>query len=157
SLVALGTMIVIMLAGHVLTVLAAHPLYAVEGDRVTHPFWRGVYYSLQLNPEWAAKYGATVDGATGDDLPYVAVKKELAKLSPDEQKKYLSRYGQPTMVAMEKFSRQLFFDLLRRDPKFMFDTFFVTRYALVTYHLNGFYKSLRETTGTWQSIALGMA
>src|SRR5262249_42944810 len=56
-----------------------------------------------------------------------------------------------------KFSRQLFFDLLRRDPKFMFDTFFVTRYALVTSHMDGFYKSLRQTTGTWQAIALGMA
>jgi hypothetical protein len=95
----------------------------------------------------ATKYGATVDGATGDDLPVVAVKKEIDKLPPDKQLKYLSRYGVPTMVALEKISRQLFFDLLRRDPEFMFDTYFVSRYALLSQHMDNFYKSLQPARG----------
>jgi hypothetical protein len=153
----LGTIVVIVLAGHVLTISVAHPVYALQGDRVTHPFWRGVYYSMQDNPQWAAKYGATVDGATGDDMPVVAVKKEIAKLPPDDQRKYLGRYGYPSMVALETFSRQLFFDLLRRDPKFVFDTLFIARYQLLIGRMGFFYNSLRQTTGTWQGVTLTLA
>jgi hypothetical protein len=154
SLIAVGMIVLILAMGHFVAVLMAHPLYKLQGDLLTHPFWRGVYYSMQDNYDWAAKYGATVDGATGDDMPVVAVKKAIAKLPADQQRQYLGRHGYPTMAALEKFSKALFFDLLRQDPKFVYDTYFVARYQLLIDRMGFFYGSLRQTTSPWQAAAL---
>jgi hypothetical protein len=156
SLVTLATCAIVLGMGHVVPLLAAHPLYKLQGDRVAHPFWRGVYYSLQDNPDWTAKYSATVDGASGDEMPVVAVKKAIAKLPPDQQRRYLVR-GYPTMVALEKFSRSLFFHLLRQDPRFIYRTYFVFRRMLIGDRIGFFYQLQRETTTMWQILALSGA
>jgi hypothetical protein len=154
SLIGVSTIVLIVATGHFTAMLVAHPLYKLHGDRLTHPFWRGMYYSLQDNPDWAAKYGATVDGVTGDEMPVVAVKKVIAKLPAEQQRQYMGRYDYPTMEALEKFSKMLFFDLVKNDPKFIYDTYFVARYRLLEGRLRFFYGSLRQTTGAWQMAGL---
>src|SRR5262249_24378319 len=73
SIFAVGACAFVLGMGYLLPTLMVHPLYKLQGDRLVHPFWRSMYYSLQANPYWGQKYGATVDGASGDEMPVFAV------------------------------------------------------------------------------------
>jgi len=115
-----------VLAAHTLYVsIALHPIYRAKGEISHHVFWHGVFYQLQIHPQWKEKYGPQFDNATGDLLPDVAAKKYLEKYpssNPDiyvpEDRSYL------TVGARETYTRKAFFDFLINDPKFVFETVF---------------------------------
>jgi hypothetical protein len=156
SLVTVATCVFILGAGYLLPVLAAHPVYKLQGDRLSHPLWRSVYYGLQMNPDWMPKYGARADGVEGDDMPVVAVKKYIASLPADQQGQYLVR-GYPTMQALEKFSRIMFLELLREDPGFVLETYLVFQRRIFIRMTYLFYGVLARSVATWQILALSGA
>jgi hypothetical protein len=129
-----------------------HPFYAAEGDLGRHTFWDGVLQSLEYNPEWKAKYAASVNGATGDELSIAAVGMAIAQLPPDQRDRYLNGDGNPTRLAFEKFSQSTFLGILLRDPTFVLHTFFVTKPLLLLSTEKIMYRSLFGTLKGWHLL-----
>ena len=121
------TVLAVLLSAQLLAAATLHPLYRVQGDVPRHTFWQGLLTSLQLNPEWGAKYLPSVDNYTGDMMPEEAARVAIMKLPPEERKQYLRGDGWPRRTALEKFTRLAFFDFLRSDPKFVAHTFFIDK------------------------------
>jgi hypothetical protein len=139
-----------LVAGQLLANVSLHPVYQTEGDLPHHQLWFGIYHSLQINPEWDVKYLSSVNGAVDDAMPTEAVKIAIAKLPPEEQKKYWNdAYGAPTRVAIEKFSRQLFFEMLRDDPQFVLATFFIYKPWRMQRTVVSVYESLIPAIPGW--------
>ena len=117
----------VLFSAQLLAAATLHPLYRAQGDVPRHMFWQGLLTSLQLNPEWEAKYLASVDNYTGDMMPEETARLAIMKLPPEERQQYLRGDGWPRRTALEKFTRLAFFDFLRNDPKFVAHTFFMTK------------------------------
>ena len=117
----------VLLSAQLLTAATLHPLYRAQGDVPRHMFWQGLLSSLQLNPEWAAKYLSSVDNYTGDMMPEEVARIAIMKLPPEERQQYLRDDGWPKRTALEKFTRLAFLDFLRSDPKFVAHTFFINK------------------------------
>jgi hypothetical protein len=121
------TVLVVLLSAQLLAAATLHPLYRAQGDVPRHMFWQGLLSSLQVNPEWSAKYLASVDNYTGDMMPEEVARVAIMKLPPGERQQYLRGDGWPRRTALEKFTRLAFFDFLRSDPKFVAHTFFIDK------------------------------
>ena len=121
------TVLAVLLSAQLLAAATLHPLYRVQGDVPRHTFWQGLLTSLQLNPEWGAKYLPSEDNYTGYMMPEEAARVAIIKMPPEERKQYLRGDGWPRRTALEKFTRLAFFDFLRSDPKFVAHTFFIDK------------------------------
>ena len=119
----------VLFSAQLLTAVTLHPVYRVLGDVPRHMFWQGLLSSLQLEPEWDKKYGASLNGATDDAVPAQVAHIAIMKLPPAERQQYLNRDGVTKRTALEKFSRIAFFDILRNDPKFVAHAFFIDKPA----------------------------
>jgi hypothetical protein len=117
----------VLLSAQLLAAITLHPVYRAQGDVPRHMFWQGLLSSLQLEPDWDKKYGASVNGATDDSMPAEVARIAIMKLPPEERQQYLTRDGATKRTALEKFSRISFFDILRNDPKFVAHTFFIDK------------------------------
>jgi hypothetical protein len=123
------TVLAVLFSAQLLAAVTLHPLYRVQGDVPRHMFWQGLLSSLQVNPEWSVKYGPSVNNATGDSLPEEAARIAIMKLPAEERQQYLAGNGWPRWNALEKFSRIVFFDILRNDPEFVAHAFFIDKRA----------------------------
>jgi hypothetical protein len=123
------TVLAVLLSAQLLAAATLHPLYRAQGDVPRHMFWQGLLSSLEVNPEWSVKYGPSVNNATGDMLPEEAARIAIMKLPAEERQQYLAPNSWPKWTALEKFSRIVFFDILRNDPKFVAHTFFIDKRA----------------------------
>jgi hypothetical protein len=117
----------VLLSAQLLAAVTLHPVYRAQGDVPRHMFWQGLLSSLQLEPDWDKKYGASVNGATDDSMPAEVARIAIMKLPPEERGQYLNRDGATKRTALEKFSQIAFFDILRNDPKFVAHTFFIDK------------------------------
>jgi hypothetical protein len=117
-----------------------------------HMFWQGLLSSLQLEPEWDKKYGASVNGATDDSMPAEVARIAITKLPPEEQAQYLNRGGVTKRTALEKFSRIAFFDILRNDPKFVAHTFFIDKPARAWRSERQFFGGLFTGLPIWNAL-----
>jgi hypothetical protein len=123
-----------------------HPVYREGGWVPYHAVWHSVYFSLQYHPKYAEKYGAYHDNQVGDLMPFAAALAYL-KEYPDEDKPDIFIADRSLKYdAMERLVRLAFFEFLRRDPWFVFDTFVVVKGKLV-------WNALVSTTATEWSRA----
>jgi hypothetical protein len=147
----------VLFAAQLLDDATLHPLYRVQGDVPRHTFWQGMLTSLQLNPEWEAKYLASVDNYTGDMMPEETARLAIMKLPPEERQQYLRGDGWPRRTALEKFTRLAFFDFLRNDPKFVAHTFFLTKPKWVRRAEYQFFGSLFSGLPIWNALIPAVA
>ena len=119
----------VLFSAQLWTAVTLHPLYRAQGDVPRHMFWQGLLSSLEVNPEWSAKYGPSVNNDTGDMMPEEVARIAIMKLPAEERQQYLAPDGWPKWTALEKFTRIVFFDFLRNDPKFVAHAFFIDKPA----------------------------
>jgi hypothetical protein len=133
-----------VLAVHTLYVsIALHPIYRVKGEISHHVFWHGVFFQLQLHPQWKEKYGPQFDNATFDLLPDVAAKKYLEKYPSSDPDIYLLEdRSYLTVAARETYARKAFFDFLSKDPKFVFEIVFLHKPKRIVTLLSQYLDSL---------------
>jgi hypothetical protein len=129
-----------------------HPVYRELGDVPRHMFWPSLLSSLQLNPEWDKKYGASVNNATDDSMPAEVGHIAIMKLPPEERQQYLSRYGSTKRTALEKFTRIAFFDILRNDPAFVAHTFLIDKPARAWRSEQQFFAGLFSGLPIWNAL-----
>ena len=122
-----STVLAVVFSAQLLAAVSLHPLYRAQGDVPRHMFWQGLLSSLQLNPEWSVKYLPSMDNYTNDMMPEEAARIAITKLPPEERQQYLRGDGWARRTALENFSRIVFFDTLRNDPKFVAHTFFIDK------------------------------
>src|SRR5262249_19989377 len=104
-----------------------HPTYREGGWVSYHTVWHAIYYSLQLHPNYAEKYGAYHDNQVLDYMPHAGALAYL-KEHPEEDKPELFIAGRSLKYeAMERVVRLAFFEFLRRDPWFVFETFVIVK------------------------------
>ena len=119
--------VVVLLSAQLLAAVTLHPVYRAQGDVPRHMFWQGLLSSLQIEPKWDEKYGASVNNATGDAMPAETARIAIMKLPPEQRRPYLNGDGSTKRTALEKFSRIAFFDILRSDPRFVAHAFFIDK------------------------------
>jgi hypothetical protein len=142
----------VLLSAQLLAAVTLHPLYRAQGDVPRHMFWQGLLSSLQLEPEWDKKYGASVNGATDDAMPAQVARIAIMKLPPEQQAQYLNRDGSTKRTALEKFSRIAFFDILRNDPKFAAHAFFIDKPARAWLSERQFFGGLFSGLPIWNAL-----
>jgi hypothetical protein len=142
----------VLLSAQLLAAVTLHPVYRAQGDVPRHMFWQGLLSSLQLNPEWDKKYGASVNSATDDAMPAEVAHIAIRKLPPEEQAQYLNRDGSTKRIALEKFTRIAFFDILRNDPKFVANTFFIDKPARAWRSEQQFFGGLFSGLPIWNAL-----
>jgi hypothetical protein len=104
-----------------------HPTYREGGWVSYHTVWHAIYFSLQLHPKYAEKYGAYHEGKSGDDMPHAGAL-AYVKEHPEEDKPELFIAGRSLKYsALERLDRLAFFEFLRRDPWFVFETFVIVK------------------------------
>ena len=132
-------------------------IYRAQGDVPRHMFWQGLLSSLQLEPEWVRKYGASVDNYTDDMMPEAVARIAIMKLPPEERQQYLRSDGWPRRTALEKFTRLAFFDFLRNDPKFVAHTFFIDKPARAWRSEQQFFGGLFSGLPIWNALIPAVA
>jgi hypothetical protein len=142
----------VLLSAQLLAAVTLHPLYRVQGDVPRHMFWQGLLSSLQLEPNWDKKYGASVNGATDDAVPAQVARIAIMKLPPEERQQYLNRDGATKRTALEKFSRIAFFDILWKDPKFVAHAFFIDKPARAWLSERQFFGGLFSGLPVWNAL-----
>jgi hypothetical protein len=146
------TFLAVLFAVQLLVAATLHPLYRAQGDVPRHMFWQGLLSSLQLEPEWDKKYGASVDNYTDDMMPEATARIAIMKLPPEERQQYLRGDGWPKRTALEKFTRLAFFDILRNDPKFVAHTFFIDKPARAWRSEQQFFGGLFSGLPIWSAL-----
>jgi hypothetical protein len=146
------TVLVVLLLAQLLAAASLHPVYRAQGDVPRHMFWQGLLSSLQLEPEWDKKYGASVNSATDDAMPAEVAHIAIMKLPPEERQQYLNRDGSTKRIALEKFTRIAFFDILRNDPKFVAHTFFIDKPARAWRSEQQFFGGLFTGLPIWNAL-----
>jgi hypothetical protein len=146
------TVLGVLLSAQLLAAVTLHPLYRAQGDVPRHMFWQGLLSSLQLEPEWDKKYGASVNNATDDAMPAAVARIAIMKLPPEQQGQYLNRDGATKRTALEKFSRLAFFDILRNDPKFVAHAFFIDKPARAWRSEQQFFGGLFSGLPIWNAL-----
>jgi hypothetical protein len=152
SALVLTTVLAVLLSAQLLAAVTLHPLYRAQGDVPRHMLWQGLLSSLQLEPEWNKKYGASVDNYTDDMMPEAMARIAIMKLPPEERQQYLRRDGWPKRTALEKFTRIAFFDILRNDPKFVAHTFFIDKPARAWLSEQQFFGGLFIGLPIWNAL-----
>jgi hypothetical protein len=142
----------VLLSAQLLAAVTLHPVYRAQGDVPRHMFWQGLLSSLQLEPDWDKKYGASVNGATDDAMPAQVARIAIMKLPPEERQQYLNRDGATKRTALEKFSRLAFFDILRNDPKFVAHTFFIDKPERAWHSERQFFGGLFSGLPIWNAL-----
>jgi hypothetical protein len=123
--------LVVILGGLKAVGWSLHPTYREGGWVSYHTVWHAIYFSLQLHPKYAEKYGAYHEGKSGDDMPHAGALAYL-KEHPEEDKPELFIADRSLKYeAMERLVRLAFFEFLRRDPWFVFDTFVIVKGKLI--------------------------
>jgi hypothetical protein len=151
------TILAVLFSAQLLAAATLHPLYRAQGDIPRHMFWQGVLSSLEVNPEWPVKYGPSVNNATGDMLPEEAARIAIMKLPAEERQQYLAGNGWPRWTALEKFSRIVFFDILRNDPEFVAHAFFIDKRAQAWQCEEQFFGVLFSGLPAWNVLIAGVA
>jgi hypothetical protein len=146
------TVLAVLLSAQLLAAATLHPLYRAQGDVPRHMFWQGLLSSLQLEPEWNKKYGASVDNYTDDMMPEATARIAIMKLPLQERAQYLRGDGWPKRTALEKFTRLAFFDILRNDPKFVAHTFFIDKPARAWRSEQQFFGGLFSGLPIWNAL-----
>jgi hypothetical protein len=146
------TVLAVLLSAQLLAAVILHPVYRAQGDVPRHMFWQGLLSSLQLEPEWDKKYGASVNGATDDAMPAQVARIAIMKLPPEQRQQYLNRDGSTKRTALEKFSRIAFFDILRNDPKFVAHAFFIDKPARAWLSERQFFGGLFSGLPIWNAL-----
>jgi len=146
------TVLAVLLLAQLLAAVTLHPVYRAQGDVPRHMFWQGLLSSLQLEPDWDKKYGASVNNATDDAMPAAVARIAIMKLPPQQQGQYLNRDGATKRTALEKFSRLAFFDILRNDPKFVAHTFFIDKPARAWLSEQQFFGGLFSGLPIWNAL-----
>jgi hypothetical protein len=119
--------LVVVFGGLKLVGWSLHPTYRQGGWVSYHTVWHAIYYSLQMHPQYVEKYGADHEGKSGDEMP-VAGALAYLKRHPEEDKPELFIAGRSLKyTALEHLDRLAFFEFLRRDPWFVFETFFIVK------------------------------
>jgi hypothetical protein len=147
----------VLLSAQLLAAVTLHPVYRVQGDVPRHMFWQGLLSSLQLEPDWDKKYGASVNGATDDAMPAEVAHIAIMKLPPEQRQQYLNRDGSTKRTALEKFTRIAFFDILRNDPKFVAHTFFIDKPARAWRSEQQFFGGLFSGLPVWNALVPAVA
>jgi len=147
-----AVVLAVLLSGQLLAAVTLHPVYRAQGDVPRHMFWQGLLSSLQLEPEWDKKYGASVNGATDDAMPAQVARIAIMKLPPEERQQYLNRDGSTKRIALEKFTRLAFFDILRNDPEFVAHTFFIDKPARAWRSEQQFFGGLFSGLPMWNAL-----
>jgi hypothetical protein len=147
----------VLLSAQLLAAVSLHPLYRAQGDVPRHMFWQGLLSSLQLEPEWNKKYGASVNGATDDAMPAQVARIAIMKLPPEERQQYLKPDGATKRTALEKFSRLAFFDILRNDPEFVAHTFFIDKPKRAWHSERQFFGGLFSGLPIWSALIPAVA
>jgi hypothetical protein len=142
----------VLLSAQLLAAVTLHPVYRAEGDVPRHMFWQGLLSSLQLEPEWDKKYGASVNNATDDAMPAEVAHIAIMKLPPEQRQQYLNRDGATKRTALEKFTRIAFFDILRNDPKFVAHAFFIDKPARAWRSEQQFFGGLFSGLPIWNAL-----
>jgi hypothetical protein len=142
----------VLLSAQLLAAVTLHPVYRAQGDVPRHMFWQGLLSSLQIEPDWDKKYGASVNGATDDAMPAQVARIAIMKLPPEQQAQYLNRDGSTKRTALEKFSRIAFFDILRNDPKFVAHAFFVDKPVRAWQSERQFFRGLFSGLPIWNVL-----
>lgn len=146
------TVLAVLFSAQFLAAVTLHPVYRVQGDVPRHMFWQGLLSSLQLEPEWDTKYGASVNGATDDAMPAQVARIAIMKLPPEERQQYLNRDGATKRTALEKFSKIAFFDILRSDPRFVAHAFFIDKPARAWQSERQFFGGLFTGLPIWNAL-----
>jgi hypothetical protein len=119
--------IVVILGSLQLVVWSLHPIYREGGWLSYHAVWHSIYYSLQFHPNYVEKYSAYHEGKEEDEMPIAGALAYL-KEHPEEDKPELFITGRSLKYsAMERLVRLAFFEFLRRDPWFVFETFVIVK------------------------------
>ena len=142
----------VLLSAQLLAAVTLHPLYRAQGDVPRHMFWQGLLSSLQIEPDWDKKYGASVNGATDDAMPAQVAHIAIMKLPPEERQQYIKRDGSTKRTALEKFSQIAFFDILRNDPGFVAHTFFIDKPARAWQSERQFFGGLFSGLPVWNAL-----
>ena len=125
------TPILVVLAGMSAISLSLHPVYRQGGWLQHHALWHSIYYSLQFHPQYIEKYDAYHDGKRGDAMP-VAGAMAYLKHHPEEDSPDLYLSGKSLKYSsIERLARLALFDLVRNDPRFVFETFFIVKARMV--------------------------
>jgi hypothetical protein len=123
--------LVVILGGLKAVSWSLHPTYREGGWLSYHAVWHAIYYSLQFHPKYAEKYGAYHEGKSGDEMPFAGALAYL-KEHPEEDKPELFIAGRSLKYsAVERLDRLAFFEFLRRDPWFVFETFVIVKGKLI--------------------------
>jgi hypothetical protein len=146
------TVLAVLLSAQLLAAVTLHPVYRAQGDVPRHMFWQGLLSSLQLEPEWDKKYGASVNQATDDAMPAEVAHIAIMKLPPEQRQQYLNRDGATKRTALEKFTRIAFFDILRNDPKFVAHAFFIDKPARAWRSERQFFGGLFSGLPVWNAL-----
>jgi hypothetical protein len=142
----------VLLSAQLLAAASLHPLYRAQGDVPRHMFWQGLLSSLEVNHEWGVKYLPSVNNYTGDMMPEEAARIAIMKLPPEERQQYLRADGWAKRTALEKFSRIVFFDILRNDPKFVAHAFFIDKRAQAWRSEQQFFGGLFSGLSVWNVL-----
>ena len=151
------TVLTVFVSAQLLAAATLHPVYRAQGDVPRHMFWQGLLSSLQLEPDWDKKYGASVNGATDDAMPAQVARIAIMKLPPEERQQYLNRDGATKRTALEKFSQIAFFDILRNDPKFVAHAFFIDKPARAWRSEQQFFGGLFTGLPVWNALVAAAA
>ena len=149
--------LVVLLSAQLLAAVTLHPVYRAQGDVPRHMFWQGLLSSLQLEPDWDKKYGASVNGATDDAMPAQVARIAIMKLPPEERQQYLNRDGATKRTALEKFSQIAFFDILCNDPKFVAHAFFIDKPERAWQSERQFFGGLFSGLPVWNALVAAAA
>ena len=142
--------VAVIFAGMFVVKMSLHPTYRESGWSTHHPLWFAIYYSLQINPRWVqAGYFAAHEDATGDAMPPAAAR-AYVKEHPEEDRPEIYLGGTAfKLVELERLCRLAFFQFVRRDPWFVFETFVIVKGRL-------FFKDLIEQTRlAWSNSGFG--
>jgi hypothetical protein len=146
------TVLAVLLSAQLLAAVTLHPLYRAQGDVPRHMFWQGLLSSLQIEPDWDEKYGASVNNAEGDAMPAQVARIAIMKLPPEERQQYLKPDGATKRTALEKFSRLAFFGILRNDPKFVAHAFFIDKPERAWHSERQFFGGLFSGLPIWNAL-----
>jgi hypothetical protein len=122
-----GVLLAVWFVHAVWTSMVLHPIYKEKREISHHVVWHAIFYQLQFHPNWKQRYAAQYDNMELDELPAAAAKKYLMRhppLAPEEV--YLTEDRKHLKVAAsETYIRKAFVEFLKKDPKFVLETYLV--------------------------------
>jgi hypothetical protein len=122
----LGILLGIWVVHAVYIIQVLNPVYGRTGSTGSHTAWHSIYYSLQMHPDWNAKYGESHRHATGDNQPWAGAENYVKRhpIQAGDVPLYFDGVT-PNVVGMEKYVRAAFVEFTRNDPKFVIETFLI--------------------------------